>query len=179
MNVSPPARAILSDITPWYANAWITRPAGVGVFGLVGWAFIARLMVVRRKREAEQLRERMLEQERIAKAALEQEVAERKRAEEYYLTLVESIPHIVIRKNREGRYTFVNSTSRQWAGFQGRDMIGKDDFDLGTTGAGPWHPRAGSRGGGHRQDHRVGPPHRGARTDPQDLPAFDPFAHPR
>ena len=55
------------------------------------------------------------------------EVAERKRAEEYYQTLVETIPHIVVRKDREGRYTFVNSTSRQWAGFQGRDMLGKDD----------------------------------------------------
>jgi PAS domain S-box-containing protein len=127
LNYSAPALAHLTIVPPWFLNAWIMVP-GAGTFAaLLAWAFIARSLVLRRKREAERLREQLLEQERLAKAALEQEVAERKRAEEYYLTLVESIPHIVIRKDREGRYTFVNSTSRQWAGFQGRDMIGKDD----------------------------------------------------
>jgi PAS domain S-box-containing protein len=127
LNYSPAALAHLSIKPPWYFNAWIMVPV-VGAFaGLLGWAFIARSLAMRRKREADRLREQLLEQERMAKAALEQEVAERKRAEEYYQTLVETIPHIVIRKDREGRYTFVNGTSRQWAGFRGRDMIGKDD----------------------------------------------------
>jgi signal transduction histidine kinase/DNA-binding response OmpR family regulator len=82
LNYSTPALAHLSIIPAWYFNAWIMVPC-VGAFvGLLAWAFIARSLVVRRKREAEQLREQMLEQERIAKAALEQEVAERKRAEE-------------------------------------------------------------------------------------------------
>jgi PAS domain S-box-containing protein len=127
LNYSTPAIAHLTIVPPWFLNGWIMVP-GVGSFaGLLAWALIARSLVVGRKREAERLREQMLEQERRAKVALEQEVAERKRAEEYYQTLVETIPHIVIRKDREGRYTFVNSTSRQWAGFKGRDMIGKDD----------------------------------------------------
>jgi PAS domain S-box-containing protein len=127
LNYSEPTRAFLKIITPWYANALIIVPSGSIFLGLFGWAFVARSLVIRRKREAEQLREQMLEQERTSKAALQEEVAERKRAEEYYQTLVETIPHIVVRKDREGRYTFVNSTSRQWAGFQGREMLGKDD----------------------------------------------------
>jgi len=127
LNYSPPARAQLIIVPPWFLNAWIALPSGGGLLGLVSWAFVARSLVIRRKREAERLREQMLEQERQSKAALQEEVAERKRAEEYYQTLVETIPHIVVRKDREGRYTFVNSTSRQWAGFQGREMLGKDD----------------------------------------------------
>jgi signal transduction histidine kinase/DNA-binding response OmpR family regulator len=46
-------------------------PAGLTVLGLLGWAFVARTMVIRRKREAEQLREQMLEQETVARHALE------------------------------------------------------------------------------------------------------------
>jgi PAS domain S-box-containing protein len=127
LNYSSPTLAYLTIVPPWYLNALIMVPAGGGVLGLLGWAFVARSLVLRRKREAEQLREQLLEQERTSRAALQEEVAERKRAEEYYQTLVETIPHIVVRKDREGRYTFVNSTSRQWAGFQGREMLGKDD----------------------------------------------------
>ena len=82
LNYSTPAVAHLTIVPPWFANAWIMVPSGGVVLGLFGWAFVARSLVIRRKREAEQLREQMLEQERIAKAALEQEVAERKRAEE-------------------------------------------------------------------------------------------------
>ena len=60
-------------------GAVVWRP----VLGLVGWAFVARSLVIRRKREAEQLRERMLEQERQARVLLEtknKELAEAKEA---------------------------------------------------------------------------------------------------
>jgi hypothetical protein len=46
------------------------------------WAFVARALVARRKRETDELRERMLEQERRARLELEKENAERRRAEE-------------------------------------------------------------------------------------------------
>jgi len=127
LNYSQPTVIPLNVVVPWHQNLAIVVPAGVGVGGLALWAFVARLLYVRKRREAERLRGQMLEQEQMAKGALEQEVAERKKAEEYYQTLVESIPHIVVRKDREGRYTFVNSTSRQWAGFKGREMLGQDD----------------------------------------------------
>jgi signal transduction histidine kinase len=51
-------------------------PAGSVTFGLLGWAFIARSLVIRRKREAEQLREQMLEQECHAREAAQKARAE-------------------------------------------------------------------------------------------------------
>jgi signal transduction histidine kinase/DNA-binding response OmpR family regulator/ligand-binding sensor domain-containing protein len=71
LNYSEPARAFLLIVTPWYANAWIMAPGGIAMAGLLGWAFVARSLVIRRKREAEQLREEMLEQERQARVTLE------------------------------------------------------------------------------------------------------------
>src|SRR5262245_26916534 len=111
----------------WYANAWLI---GLGLFaisGLAFWAVTARVLYARKRREAEALREQMLEQERHSRETLEAEMGERKRAQEYYHSLVESIPHIVIRKDRQGRYTFVNSNSREFAGFKGLEMLGHDD----------------------------------------------------
>ena len=70
LNRSPLGLATV-DVAPlWYANAWIMAPGGGLVMGLFGWAFVARSLVMRRKREAEQLRERMSEQERVAHNAL-------------------------------------------------------------------------------------------------------------
>jgi signal transduction histidine kinase/CheY-like chemotaxis protein/ligand-binding sensor domain-containing protein len=76
LNYSEPARAFLRVVAPWYLNAWIVVPAGGTTLGLVGWAFLARTMILRRKREAELLRERLFREEHDARAA-----AERARAE--------------------------------------------------------------------------------------------------
>jgi signal transduction histidine kinase/DNA-binding response OmpR family regulator len=83
LNYSTPAVAHLTIVPPWFANAWIMVPSGGALLGLVGWAFVARSLVVRRKREAERLRGQMLEQERQARALLEaknKELAEAKGA---------------------------------------------------------------------------------------------------
>jgi signal transduction histidine kinase/CheY-like chemotaxis protein/ligand-binding sensor domain-containing protein len=83
LNRSKPTLAQLTVVTPWYANAFIVAPSGGVVLGLVGWAFLARSWVLQRKREAEKLREAMLEQERQARRELEAknaELAEAKRA---------------------------------------------------------------------------------------------------
>jgi signal transduction histidine kinase/ligand-binding sensor domain-containing protein/DNA-binding response OmpR family regulator/protocatechuate 3,4-dioxygenase beta subunit len=71
LNYSPPALAHFTVFTPWYANAWVIAPAGAGAVGLLGWAFVARSLVIRRKREAEELRERLLREERRARAEME------------------------------------------------------------------------------------------------------------
>jgi signal transduction histidine kinase/ligand-binding sensor domain-containing protein/CheY-like chemotaxis protein len=76
LNYSPITAAVLTLRPAWYANAFITVPAGGAALGLLGWAFVARSLVLRRKREAEQLRERLLREERHAR-----EAAERARAE--------------------------------------------------------------------------------------------------
>jgi len=46
-------------------------PAGAGVAGVLGWAFIARLMYMRKRTEAERLRERLLIEEQKAREAAE------------------------------------------------------------------------------------------------------------
>jgi PAS domain S-box-containing protein len=139
LNYSPAAVARLTIVTPWYANAWIMVPGGAAIAGLVGWTFVARSMVIQRKREADQLREQLLAEEKQARAALEQQVAETRKAEasmresqELYHSLVENIPHIVIRKDVNGVYTFLNSMSEDWLGLPLKDggYIGKTDLEL-------------------------------------------------
>jgi signal transduction histidine kinase/CheY-like chemotaxis protein/ligand-binding sensor domain-containing protein len=75
LNYSPPAVIPLSVILPWHANARIMVPAGLGVAGLLGWAFVARLLYARKRREAERLRERLREQEQAAHRELEAKAA--------------------------------------------------------------------------------------------------------
>jgi signal transduction histidine kinase/ligand-binding sensor domain-containing protein len=76
LNYSDPARVFLRIVRPWYANAWIMAPGAGGISGLLGWALIARLLYVRKRREAERLRGRLLEQERRAREAAERAKAD-------------------------------------------------------------------------------------------------------
>jgi PAS domain S-box-containing protein len=139
LNYSEPARAFLRIVTPWYANAFIMVPSGGALLGLVGWAFMARSLVIRRKREADELREQLLAEEREARATLEKQVAETRKAEasmresqELYHSLVENMPHLVIRKDVNGVYTFLNSMTADWLGLpvRGGSFIGKTDLDI-------------------------------------------------
>jgi PAS domain S-box-containing protein len=139
LNYSEPARVFLQIVTPWYANAWIMIPGGIGMAGLYVWALIAKSLVIRRKREADQLREQLLAEEHMARSALEKQVAETRKAEasmresqELYHSLVENIPHIVIRKDVDGVYTFLNSMSEEWLGLPMKDgrALGKTDLEM-------------------------------------------------
>jgi len=71
LNYSEPARAFLEIVTPWYANAWIMVPVGSGILGLIGWAFVARGLYIRKRHEAERLREQLFEEEQRARRTLE------------------------------------------------------------------------------------------------------------
>ncbi len=71
LNCSPPAFATVRVVIPWHDNMAVMVPSGAGVAGLLGWAFIARMMYVRKRRESEKLREQMLEQEHAARQAAE------------------------------------------------------------------------------------------------------------
>src|SRR5262249_1693062 len=101
-NYSAPALATVRLRPPWDLNAFIGVPTLGGGALLLAWAFIARTLVVRRKREADELREQMLQQEREARRKLEE-------SEALYESLVENIPYTVIRKDLNGVYTFTNS----------------------------------------------------------------------
>src|SRR5439155_23188261 len=71
LNYSEPARAFLEIVTPWYANAWIMVPVGSGILGLIGWAFVARGLYIRKRHEAERLQEQLFEEEQRARRTLE------------------------------------------------------------------------------------------------------------
>ena len=46
-------------------------PAGAAVFGLIGWAFVARFLYMRKRRQAERLREQLLVEEQRGREAAE------------------------------------------------------------------------------------------------------------
>jgi signal transduction histidine kinase/DNA-binding response OmpR family regulator len=75
LNYSKPTLAELKVVLPWQANLAIMIPAGAGVLGLLGWALVARALYTRKRREAEKLREQLLEEEHRAKEALEAKAA--------------------------------------------------------------------------------------------------------
>ncbi|MBI3416161.1 MAG: hypothetical protein HY043_12760 [Verrucomicrobia bacterium] len=71
LNYSKPVLATLTFVPPWYLNARIAGPIAAANTTLLGLAVLATVRSRQRKREAEQLREQMLEQERHAREALE------------------------------------------------------------------------------------------------------------
>ncbi|MDA1276720.1 MAG: ATP-binding protein [Verrucomicrobia bacterium] len=76
LNYSAPALVPLTIVPPWYLNAWIAAPSGVSAVGLVVWTFIARMLYNAKRREAERLRERLLEEEHKARMGAEKARAE-------------------------------------------------------------------------------------------------------
>ncbi|MCF7730747.1 MAG: response regulator [Akkermansiaceae bacterium] len=67
LSYSDPTFATVHIALPWHEDRRIIVPAAAGVVGLLAWAFIARMLYARKRREAEQLREQMLEQETAAR----------------------------------------------------------------------------------------------------------------
>src|SRR5439155_17061242 len=82
LNYSPPTMLTLKVRPVWYANAWIVVPGGGAALGLVGWAFVARALYMRKRRETEQLREQLLEEEHKARQLLEAKNAQLEEATE-------------------------------------------------------------------------------------------------
>ncbi|MCW5554051.1 MAG: response regulator [Verrucomicrobiae bacterium] len=71
LNYSPATVFPLTVVLPWHDNPAYLVPAGVAVGVLALWAVVARLLYARKRREAERLREQLLEEEHRAKEALE------------------------------------------------------------------------------------------------------------
>ena len=72
-----------------------------------------------------------------ANASLRAEIAGRERTERaledsraLYLSLVENVPYAILRKDREGRYTFGNRRYCEMHGITPEELIGKDDHEL-------------------------------------------------
>jgi signal transduction histidine kinase/DNA-binding response OmpR family regulator/ligand-binding sensor domain-containing protein/protocatechuate 3,4-dioxygenase beta subunit len=71
LRYSKPTLAAFTLVLPWYRNAAFVAPGAFGVIGLVVWAFVARFLYMRKRHEAERLRERLLEEEHKAREAAE------------------------------------------------------------------------------------------------------------
>ena len=71
LNYSPPSLAFVEVFLPWYANPWILRPGGFGVAALALTTFVATTRARRRRREAEDLRGRLLAEEHKARESAE------------------------------------------------------------------------------------------------------------
>ena len=64
LNYSEPARVSLKIVSPWYLNGWIILPSGVGLLVLLLGSTFFGLRYYAQRRESQQLRVRLLEQER-------------------------------------------------------------------------------------------------------------------
>jgi signal transduction histidine kinase/ligand-binding sensor domain-containing protein/CheY-like chemotaxis protein len=76
LRYSEPAVATITLVLPWYRNAKLMVPLAVLNFALVGWAVAARSLYMRKRREAERLREQLFEEEHRAREAAEKARAE-------------------------------------------------------------------------------------------------------
>lgn len=79
-NYSDPTVRHFSIYLPWQQNAWIIMPAGASIFGLFGTSLFFGFRYYTKRREAERLRDQMLDQERRARHALETKNAQLERA---------------------------------------------------------------------------------------------------
>jgi len=82
LNYSKPSLLRVKVSPVWYANAWIVAPGGTGALALLGWGFVARALYTRKRREAERLRERLLEEEHRAREALEAKTVQLEQAKQ-------------------------------------------------------------------------------------------------
>ena len=80
LNYSKPARLAFRATVPWYANAWITVPGGSLFGGLTVWAFVGSAIYLRQRREAAELRDQLLLQERKARGAMEEKALQLEKA---------------------------------------------------------------------------------------------------
>ncbi|MBI2504743.1 MAG: hypothetical protein HYW07_16120 [Candidatus Latescibacteria bacterium] len=72
LNYSAPARLSLTVLPPWYLDAWIALPGSSALVVLAAASLFFGGRYRRQRREAQRLREQMLEQERQARARLEE-----------------------------------------------------------------------------------------------------------
>ena len=71
LNYSKPARVFLSVVQPWYASLAFILTSGGALLGLVFLTGFSTTRAAKRKREAQRLRERLLEEEHRAREVLE------------------------------------------------------------------------------------------------------------
>src|SRR5882724_4255734 len=82
------------------------------------------------KREAGRQREELVKIEQQSSAIRSEAALALRDSEALYHSLVDHLPLSVLRKDRDGQYTFVNRRYLDFSGKDASDIIGTTDFDL-------------------------------------------------
>lgn len=123
---SPGDLVLLAKPSWWSARhiEWLSGALLVAGIFAMGWAVVL-------KHSNTGLEQHVAERT----ARLKEEIAERKRAEEalrqseaLYHSLVEHLPVLIYRKDREGRFIFANAGFSRFNGFSGDDILGQTAF---------------------------------------------------
>jgi len=93
LNYSESASLTLKVVSPWYLNGWIMIPSGGAIFALLIVSILSVFRYYTQRRESQQLREQMLEQERQKNAELHEakEIAEAAKEEAEFANQTKSI----------------------------------------------------------------------------------------
>ena len=76
LHYSEPVSMVVRVVAPWYERPWFILPAGLVIGGLLLTSTVSTWRYAHKRREAQRLREQMLQQEHEAKLALETKNAE-------------------------------------------------------------------------------------------------------
>ncbi len=133
---------VFSEVRPGFANVW----SFTCLLFLVGLAYtVLKLKRVNRQldnanselKSTNHLLERQRRETSCNQEQLEKEVAERRVAEEalrgaenFYYSLVQSVPQNIFRKDLTGRYTFANRAFCATLGKTASEILGKTDQEL-------------------------------------------------
>lgn len=118
-----------------YASDFVLKPVGLDVIDNILCRAQERLQVKRQLHAAQaalQASHANLEQQVVARTA-ELEAANRalRASEEKYRTLVDNLPDVVMRFDREGRHLYVNPQVEKMVGRPAGDFIGKTHHEMG------------------------------------------------
>src|SRR5262249_423866 len=127
LHLRSPGDLVLLAKPSWWSAGHIEWLSGAllvaGIFAM-GWAIVL-------KQSNTGLEQRVAERT----ARLEQEMAEGKRAEEalreseaLYHSLVEHLPVLIYRKDRDGRFIFANDEFSVFNGYSGNEILGQTAF---------------------------------------------------
>ncbi len=101
------------------AIVWIGFGLGIMLLSSLVWGGLLRRQVQRRTRQLQEAISRHEETERALESS-----------ERYLRSLVETLPQNILRKDLEGRFTFVNELFCRSVGKPMQEILGKTDYDL-------------------------------------------------
>jgi PAS domain S-box-containing protein len=134
--------ALLATAAAWmvvfhFSAAWaclVALALGLGLAAGIAWEKPAAMQLAAEiealKREALRQREELSKIEEQSSAIRSEAALALRDSEALYHSLVDHLPLSVLRKDRDGKYTFVNRRYLDFSGKDAGDIIGTTDFDV-------------------------------------------------